>query len=185
LLLNSPLRRPPVAAAVCVALALVVGWVAFTFLDFFSHLRPDIAVVFFAALAGSTTMSTVPLLVLWFLDRRERETPWLFAVAFLWGAFIATSLALPFNNAILHAVAAWVARNPLVGEASTVRSSAWGSTGSRRPSTSRRPTPSSARPGGACSSAGATPSSASPGTPCSPASSGRASASRCRRGADG
>jgi protease PrsW len=117
LLLNSPLRRPPVAAAVCVALALVVGWVALTFLGFFSHLRPDIAVVFFAALAGSTTMSIVPLLALWFLDRRERETPWLFAVAFLWGAFIATGLALPFNNAILHAVAAWVARNPIIGEA--------------------------------------------------------------------
>jgi RsiW-degrading membrane proteinase PrsW (M82 family) len=117
LLLNSPLRRPPVAAAVCTALALVVGAVALTFLDFFSRLRPDIAVVFFAALAGSTTMSIVPLLALWFLDRRERETPWLFAVAFLWGAFIATGLALPFNNAILHAVAAWVARNPLVGEA--------------------------------------------------------------------
>jgi len=62
-------------------------------------------------------MSIVPLLALWFLDRRERETPWLFAVAFLWGAFIATGLALPFNNAILHAVAAWVARNPLVGDA--------------------------------------------------------------------
>ena len=116
-MLNSPLRRTPVAAVVCTALALVVGAVALTFLDFFSSLRPDIAVVFFAGLAGSTTMSIVPLLALWFLDRRERETPWLFAVAFLWGAFIATGLALPLNGAILHAVQAWVARNPLVGEA--------------------------------------------------------------------
>src|SRR5688572_30530422 len=117
LLLNSRLRRPRVAAVVCAALALVVIAVALVFLDFFSGLRPDIAVVFFAALAGSTTMSIVPLAVLWFLDRRERETPWLFAVAFLWGAFIATGLALPLNSAILHAAAAWVARNPLVGEA--------------------------------------------------------------------
>ena len=117
LLLNSPLRRPRVAAVVCAALALVVIAVALVFLDFFSGLRPDIAVVFFAALAGSTTMSIVPLAVLWFLDRRERETPWLFAVAFLWGAFIATGLALPLNSAILHAAAAWVARNPFVGEA--------------------------------------------------------------------
>jgi RsiW-degrading membrane proteinase PrsW (M82 family) len=106
-----------VAAAICAALTLVVIAVAFTFLDFFSSLRPEIAVVFFAALAGSTTMSIVPLAILWFLDRRERETPWLFAVAFLWGAFIATGLALPLNGAILHAAAAWVARNPLVGEA--------------------------------------------------------------------
>ena len=117
LLLNSPLRRPRVAAVVCAVLALVMVAVALVFLHFFSGLRPDIAVVFFAALAGSTTMSIVPLAVLWFLDRRERETPWLFAVAFLWGAFIATGLALPLNSAILHAAAAWVARNPLVGEA--------------------------------------------------------------------
>ena len=55
LLLNSPLRRPPVAAAFSVLLVLVVGWVALTFLDFFSHLRPDIAVVFSAALAGRSS----------------------------------------------------------------------------------------------------------------------------------
>lgn len=116
LLLNSPLRRPAVAAVVCAALVLVIAWVAVTFVDFFSRLRPDIAVVFTAALAGATLLSIVPLVILWFLDRRERETPWLFAVAFLWGAFIATGLALPFNNAILGSVSAWVARNPIVGE---------------------------------------------------------------------
>jgi RsiW-degrading membrane proteinase PrsW (M82 family) len=116
LLLNSPLRRPHVAAAVSAALAIVVATVGLTFLQFFGALRPAIAVVFLAALAGATMMSIVPLVILWFLDRRERETPWLFAVAFLWGAFIATGLALPFNNAILHAVSAWLERNPVVGE---------------------------------------------------------------------
>jgi RsiW-degrading membrane proteinase PrsW (M82 family) len=105
-----------VAAAIAAVLLCLVAAVALTFLEFFSGLRPDIAVVFFAALAGATTMSIVPLAILWFLDRRERETPWLFAVAFLWGAFIATGLALPFNSAILHAVEAWVARNPIIGE---------------------------------------------------------------------
>jgi RsiW-degrading membrane proteinase PrsW (M82 family) len=117
LLLNSPLRRPGVAAIVCAALVFVIAWAAVTFVDFFSSLRPDIAVVFTAALAGATLLSIVPLVVLWFLDRRERETPWLFAVAFLWGGFIATGLALPFNNAILRSVAEWVGRNPFVGDA--------------------------------------------------------------------
>lgn len=117
LLLNSPLRRPGVAAAVCAGLALVLGTVALTFLEFFAGLRPDVAVVFFAALAGATLMSSVPVVILWYLDRRERETPWLIAVAFLWGAFIATGLALPFNEAILHRIAAWVARNPVIGDA--------------------------------------------------------------------
>src|SRR5690606_11361539 len=83
LLLNSPLRRPRVALAVAAVLALVVAVVALTFLGFFGALRPDIAEVFFAALAGATAMSIVPLAILWFLDRRERETPWLFAAAFL------------------------------------------------------------------------------------------------------
>lgn len=117
LLLNSPLRRPAVAGIVCVALAFIVATVAATFLQFFSALRPDIVVVFTAALAGATMLSIVPFVILWFLDRRERETPWLFAVAFLWGAFIATGLALPLNNAILHGVAGWVARNPVIGDA--------------------------------------------------------------------
>jgi RsiW-degrading membrane proteinase PrsW (M82 family) len=117
LLLNSPLRRPGVAAIVCAALVFVIAWAAVTFVDFFSSLRPDIAVVFTAALAGATLLSIVPLVVLWFLDRRERETPGLFAVAFLWGGFIATGLALPFNNAILRSVAEWVGRNPFVGDA--------------------------------------------------------------------
>ena len=31
-------------------------------------------------------LAVVPIAILWFLDRRERETPWLFAAAFLWGA---------------------------------------------------------------------------------------------------
>jgi RsiW-degrading membrane proteinase PrsW (M82 family) len=117
LLLNSPLRRPAVAAGVSAVLAVIVAAVALTFVQFFAGLRPDIGVVFFAALAAATLMSVPGLVILWFLDRRERETPWLFAAAFLWGAFIATGLALPFNNAILHAVAAWVAANPVVGEA--------------------------------------------------------------------
>ena len=58
----------------------------------------------------------VPLAVLWFLDRRERETPWLFAAAFLWGGCIATALALPFNTAFFRLVDVWVAQNPMITE---------------------------------------------------------------------
>jgi RsiW-degrading membrane proteinase PrsW (M82 family) len=52
-----------------------------------------------------------------YLDRRERESTWLTAAAFLWGAVIATGLALPLNNAILRAVAAWLRANPQIAEA--------------------------------------------------------------------
>jgi protease PrsW len=57
-----------------------------------------------------------PVTILWFLDRRERESRWLFLVAFLWGALIATGLALPLNTSILRAADAWVRANPAVGE---------------------------------------------------------------------
>ena len=52
--------------------------------------------------------------MLWFLDRRERETQWQFAAAFLWGGFIATALALPFNTAFFALVDLWVAQHPIV-----------------------------------------------------------------------
>ncbi len=57
-------------------------------------------------------ISLFPLTILWFLDRRERESPWLFAAAFLWGGLLATGLALPLNQVVLGWVADFVATNP-------------------------------------------------------------------------
>jgi RsiW-degrading membrane proteinase PrsW (M82 family) len=79
-------------------------------------MRSDVARVFILALALSSVLAAAPLAVLWFLDRRERETPWLFAAAFLWGGFIATALALPFNTAFFRFVDVWVAQTPIVTE---------------------------------------------------------------------
>jgi len=116
LLLGSPLRRPPVAVAAVLVFLGLISVAALTLLGFLASLRPDVAAVFWQAVALSNAMSLVPLGILWFLDRRERETPWLFAVAFLWGAFMSTGLALPFNNAILGAVTRWVERHPILIE---------------------------------------------------------------------
>jgi RsiW-degrading membrane proteinase PrsW (M82 family) len=116
LLLGSPLRRPRVAVLTALALVVLLAVAAFTLLGFLASLRPDVAQVFFTAMALSTVLALVPLSILWYLDRRERESPWLFAVAFLWGAFMSTGLALPFNGAILHAIAEWVERHPLILE---------------------------------------------------------------------
>jgi protease PrsW len=64
----------------------------------------------------SSTLAAVPLAVLWYLDRRERESPWLFAAAFLWGGCIATMLALPVNTAFFLFVDAVVAQEPTIRE---------------------------------------------------------------------
>jgi RsiW-degrading membrane proteinase PrsW (M82 family) len=54
---------------------------------------------------------------LWFLDRRERESPWLFAIAFLWGGVIAAWVSLPINTIVLLSVDQWVTGNPQIREA--------------------------------------------------------------------
>lgn len=114
LLLGSPLRRPRVALAVGLALLALLAIASIMLLGFLASLRPDVAQVFAWAAALSTAMAVVPFAILWYLDRRERESPWLFAVAFLWGAFMSTGLALPVNSAILHAITRWVEDNPIL-----------------------------------------------------------------------
>ncbi len=117
LLLGSPLRRRGACIAIGAALLAVLGLATLVQLGLLSSLRPDIAGVFYRALALSSLLALVPLTILWFLDRRERESRWLFAAALFWGACIATALALPFNTVFFQAVGAWVAQNPTITEA--------------------------------------------------------------------
>jgi RsiW-degrading membrane proteinase PrsW (M82 family) len=116
LLLGSPLRRRGACIAIGAGLLVVLGLATLVHLGLLASMRPDIASVFWRALGLSTLLALVPLTILWFLDRRERESPWLFAAALFWGALISTALALPFNTAFFLAVDAWVAQNPMVIE---------------------------------------------------------------------
>ena len=117
LLMGSPLlRRRSVCLLLCSALLALLVFAVLVHLSMLVGMRADVASVFFRALAGSTVLATVPLAILWFLDRRERESPWLFAAAFLWGACIATSLSLPFNTAFFKLVDDWVAENREIAE---------------------------------------------------------------------
>jgi protease PrsW len=114
LLMGSPLRRRGVCLAVGAVLLVLLAGATLVYLSFLAGLRPDVATVFYRALGLSSLLAIMPLAVLWFLDRRERETPSLFAAAFLWGACIATALAMPFNTAFFRLVDAWVAQNPAI-----------------------------------------------------------------------
>jgi protease PrsW len=80
----------------------------------FSSIRPDTAHVFLRSIFATSVLSLVPLAILWWLDRRERDSPWLFASASLWDGVIGTSLTLPVNSAILAGIAQWVAKNPAI-----------------------------------------------------------------------
>src|SRR5438034_9679144 len=117
LLMGSPLRRPGVCVTSGVALLAVLSIAASLQLGLIRAMRPDIASVFFRALCLSSLLATVPIAMLWFLDRRERETPWLFAVTLFWGACIPTGLPLPLNTAFPRIAHAWVTQNPMTEQA--------------------------------------------------------------------
>lgn len=111
LLMGSPLRRPAVAFSFSAALLLLLAFAALTVCLLLDGLRAEGASVFLRSLLAASFLSCVPVGIIWWLDRRERESPWLYAVAFLWGGLIATSAALPLNQAILAAIERWVAQH--------------------------------------------------------------------------
>ncbi|MGH8657130.1 MAG: PrsW family intramembrane metalloprotease [Gammaproteobacteria bacterium] len=114
ILMGSPLRRRGFALGTIISLLLLLAFAGMIFSLTFSSIRPDTASVFWRSMCATSVLTLVPLAILWWLDRRERESLWLLAAAFLWGGVIATSLALPLNSAILAGIAQWVAKNPAV-----------------------------------------------------------------------
>ena len=93
---------------------MILAFATLVQLAVFTSMPPGLFSVFLRALALSSLLALVPLAILWFLDRRERESPWLFAAAFLWGGLIATALALPFNTAFFKLMDEWLAHHPML-----------------------------------------------------------------------
>jgi protease PrsW len=114
LFMGSPLRRSGVSKAITAALLVILAFATLVQLAVFTSMPPGLFSVFLRALALSSLLALVPLGILWFLDRRERESPWLFAAAFLWGGLIATALALPFNTAFFKLMDEWLAHHPMI-----------------------------------------------------------------------
>ena len=114
LLMGSPLRRSGVSKAMTAALLVILAFATLVQLIVFTSMPPGVFSVFLRALALSSLLALVPLAILWFLDRRERETPWLFTAAFLWGGLIATAIALPFNTAFFKLIDEWLAQHPML-----------------------------------------------------------------------
>ena len=110
------LRKTRVCGVVCPVLLVLLGAAVFIHLRLLTRLDGDTFGVFLGAVALSTLLSLVPISILWFLDRRERENPWMLVAAFLWGALIATALSLPLNSAVFRAVSRWIALNPVISD---------------------------------------------------------------------
>jgi RsiW-degrading membrane proteinase PrsW (M82 family) len=114
--LASPLRQPRVARRAAIWLGALLAVAALIICTVVAGLGSEATRVFLKALALSSALSLLPVAILWYLDRRERETPWLFAAAFLWGGLIATAFALPVNTAAILAIAGWLEQNAALQE---------------------------------------------------------------------
>ncbi|HSM84147.1 MAG TPA: PrsW family intramembrane metalloprotease, partial [Nodosilinea sp.] len=84
----------------------------FQLLPLLAKLDADATRIFFEALLWAMLLTVIPLAILWFLDRREPESRWLYAIAILWGGLLATGLALPLNLGIFHLVEVYLQVHP-------------------------------------------------------------------------
>lgn len=97
-LVGSPLRRPLVGCLFWIGLLVLLG------IALLGHLLSWViaplpgSVVFLGTFALATFASIPALLVLWVLDRRERESIWIFGGAVIWGAIISTGLSAILNG---------------------------------------------------------------------------------------
>lgn len=113
-LYGSPLSRPKFASFVIILLGVLVILSTSSIVN--NIIAPSSAKggipIFLMALAWSGFLSIIPIAILWFLDRREPESKWLYAIALLWGALIATGVAQPINVLIINAVKEYFTVHP-------------------------------------------------------------------------
>jgi len=110
---GSPLSRTKNAIFAVIVLATLLVFSLYSlFRNYFSALSPADVQVFAMSQVAVLLVTVIPLAILWFLDRREPESRWLYLIAVLWGAVIAAGLALPINAFIFKGLGDFVALHP-------------------------------------------------------------------------
>ncbi|XWK89347.1 MAG: PrsW family intramembrane metalloprotease [Phormidium sp.] len=113
ILYSSPLSRPKNAIfAIIVLVVLLLASTFSLFRVYFSTLSPAAVQVYIIGLLGTFLVTLFPLAILWFLDRREPESRWLYLIALLWGALISSGIAFPTNNVFFKSIGDFVALHP-------------------------------------------------------------------------
>lgn len=97
-LYGSPLRWPIMGRIIVIALTLTIAFgITISLINLFVNVLQGFQVYLVAqALAIIAALPTAA--VLWYLDRRERESIWVFAGLLLWGAWVAAAYALLLNT---------------------------------------------------------------------------------------
>ncbi len=114
LLMGSVLQRNLPALLILGVLALALVIAVANLLGIIGSFEPDAVGVFFQALLLSALLSLMPLAILWYLDRRERESPIAVMTAILWGGLIATGLSAPLNTLIIQSLGNWISTTPAI-----------------------------------------------------------------------
>lgn len=100
ILAGSPLRRPLNAALFGVLFLVLLVYGAYNLLWPLYGGAPRIIQAFLIGSVIAVVASGPAVLLVWFLDRREHESPWLLAGAAVWGAGVSAGLSLAFSNTL-------------------------------------------------------------------------------------
>lgn len=97
---DSPLRKPLYAFLFAVLLVTLLGIGAYNLLWPLYGGSARMIQTFALSALISIVVSLPAIVLVWFLDRREHELPWLLGGAAVWGAVVSVSLSLIFGDAL-------------------------------------------------------------------------------------
>jgi RsiW-degrading membrane proteinase PrsW (M82 family) len=92
------------AVVAMIVLAILLQAALSTLASSFGSRPADELVVFFQALIVATVLTLPGVAIVAFIDRRERESPWLYAFALGWGMLGAAGLSLMLNSEALRSM---------------------------------------------------------------------------------